>query len=185
MALSGSKWGRKYSRSRMGYLWWYWGISLSNRRIWFTFWKEMDKVQANFQYQKITGNWWRRSYKCWFIWDTFCMSMWIQWARSSRNWWPLWDETRRNNLQSLWKTLRLRPFLFSLKFLHTCKQWTYQSKPGNGLFQVLDNFLSGLNLEFSSSFPGLDLVFKSGFQTWDSLHISIPVLTYFSAITDC
>ena len=35
------------------------------------------------------------------------------------------------------------------------------------------------------SFSGLDLVFKSGFQTWDSLHTSIPVLTYFSAITDC
>ena len=32
---------------------------------------------------------------------------------------------------------------------------------------------------------GLDLVFKSGFQIWDSLHISIPVLTYFSAIADC
>ena len=114
MALSGSKWGRKYSRSRISYLWQYWGISLSNGRIWFTFWKEMDKVQANFQYQKITGNWWRRSYKCWFIWDTFRLSMWIQWARGSRNWWPLWDETRRNNLQSIWKTHRLRPFVFSL-----------------------------------------------------------------------
>ena len=52
----------------------------------------------------------------------------------------------------------------------------------SGLFKV--------NLEFSFSFPGflfsgLDLVFKLGFQTWDSLHISIPVLTYFSAIADC
>jgi hypothetical protein len=52
--------------------------------------------------------------------------------------------------------------------------WTL-SICNNGLFKV--------NLEFSFSFPGfsfsgLDLVFKSGFQTWDSLHISIPVLTY-------
>ena len=46
----------------------------------------------------------------------------------------------------------------------------------SGLFKV--------TLEFSFSFPvfsfsGLDLVFKSGCQTWYSLHISIPVLTYF------
>ena len=52
----------------------------------------------------------------------------------------------------------------------------------NGFFKV--------TLEFSFSFPGfsfsgLDLVFKSGFQTWDSLHISIWLLTYFSAIADC
>ena len=52
----------------------------------------------------------------------------------------------------------------------------------HGLFKV--------NLEFSFSFPGfsfsgLDLVFKSGFLTWDSFQISIPVLTYFSAIADC
>jgi hypothetical protein len=52
----------------------------------------------------------------------------------------------------------------------------------NGLFKV--------NLEFSFSFTGfsfsgLDLVFKFGFQTWDSIHISISVLTYFSAIADC
>ena len=40
------------------------------------------------------------------------------------------------------------------------------------------NLRDFLNLEFSFSFPGfsfsgLDLVFKSNFQTWDSLHISI------------
>ena len=51
-----------------------------------------------------------------------------------------------------------------------------------GLFKV--------NLEFSFSFQGfsfsgLDLIFKSGFYTWDSLHISISVLNYFSAIADC
>ena len=47
---------------------------------------------------------------------------------------------------------------------------TWRWLPDNGLFKV--------NLEFSFSFPGfsfsgLDLVFKSGFQTWDSLHIAI------------
>ena len=40
-----------------------------------------------------------------------------------------------------------------------------------------------VNLKFSFSFPdfsfsGLVLVFKSGFQTWNSLHISISVLTF-------
>ena len=43
---------------------------------------------------------------------------------------------------------------------------------------LLNDFFFSLNLEFSYSFPGfsfsgLDLVFKSNFQTWDSLHISI------------
>ena len=52
--------------------------------------------------------------------------------------------------------------------------WTL-SICNNGIFKV--------NLEFSFSFPGfsfsgLDLVFKFGFQTWNSLHISIPIVIY-------
>jgi hypothetical protein len=47
-----------------------------------------------------------------------------------------------------------------------------------------------VNLEFSFSFSGfslsgLDPNFFEGFQTLDSLHISISVFSYFSAIADC
>ena len=41
----------------------------------------------------------------------------------------------------------------------------------NWFFFHLSNRTFKLNLEFSFSFSGLGLVFKSGFQTWDSLHM--------------
>jgi hypothetical protein len=53
------------------------------------------------------------------------------------------------------------------KFELFLRLWTFQSKPG---FQLL---ISGF------------FIFKSGLQTWDSLHILISALTYFSAIADC
>ena len=90
-----------------------------------------------------------------------------------------WEESPRSNDRITVNVIRrISPHMkIAIIFL----SWTL-SIWNDGLFKI--------KLEFSFSFPGfsfsaLDLVFQSGFQTWDSLHTSIPVLTYFSAIADC
>ena len=97
-----------------------------------------------------------------------------------------------------YKTLNVKKWLHIYFLIHffalSSIDWKvfYDKFKNSHKTKTMDYRLFKVNLEFSFSFPGflfsgLDLVFKSEFQTWDSLHISISisVLTYFSAIADC